>query len=232
MEMAMGQTKMTVKVFSGMLMAFNQQLHALPIKRDAFLNRVIRAETSRLAEAADGKKLSSQANRHISGQLAKLGTTTMNIVVDKEVADALNAIVKRSNIVRDAFINRLIAFLRSSDALLKYLGLPLEHTPGKIGKMILVGSVAPTSPMGTLEEVFSDPLYILHENAKDLYDGKNLYLLDLPSPRWDGLACFLEDSEVPGTKAHRQSRQEMEALVQALEGIELETLVPTGKAGA
>ena len=212
-----------------MLTAFNRQLKPLPIKRDAFLNGVMRAETHRLAEAMDGKRLSSKANRYISGQLARLGTTTVNIVVDKEVADSLNAIVKRSNIVRDAFINRLIAFLRSSDNLLKYLGLPLEHTPGKIGNMILVGSVAPTSPMGALQEVFTDPLYVLHENAKDLYDGQNLYLLDLPSPRWDGLACFLEDSAVPGTKAHRQSQQEIEALVQALEGIELETLVPAGK---
>jgi hypothetical protein len=226
----MNQTKMTVKVFSGMQVAFNAQMQRLPIKRDAFLNSVIRTETSRLSQAMQGKRLSSKVNRYISGQLARLGTTTVNIVVDKDVADALNAVVRESNIVRDAFMNRLIAFLRSSDSLLKYLGLPLEHTAGKIGKWIVVDPIAPTSPMKTLEEVFSDPLYVLHESAKQLYDGMNLYLLDLPSPKWDGLACFLDDSIVPGTRAHRKNQQEMEALMQGLEDLELETLAPTCKA--
>jgi hypothetical protein len=219
--MAMGQTKITVKVFRSLLAAFNKQLQVLPIKRDAFLNNVIRFETPRLSESLKGKKLSLKANRYISGELAKLGTTPVNIVVDKDVADALNKVVKQSNLVRDAFVNRLVAFLRASDELLNYLDLPLEHT-GKIGSAIIIGGVAPTSPMKALEVVFSDPLWVLHEEAKDRY-GTNLYMLDLPSPKWDGLACYMDEKRVPGTKAHKRETEEW---AQFLETFELETLKP------
>ncbi len=178
----------------------------------------------------EGRKLSTSANRYISGQLAKLGTTTINIVVDKGVAGALTAVVKDANVVRDAFINRLIAFLRSPDDLLKHLGLPREHTSGKIAGMLMGDLVAPTSPMKALVDVFSDPLNALHENAKRFHEGKNLYLVELP-PKWDGLACFIDDSDVPGTKAREQRQREIDEMVRVFEAFELETLAPKSKEG-
>lgn len=110
----MNQTKMTVKIYEPLFKSFDDQMNRLCIKRDAFLNHMIKRETPNLAKELDGRRLSPSARRYISGSLKRMGTRTVNVVVDKETAEALNAVVDASNIVRDAFINRLIMFLRSS----------------------------------------------------------------------------------------------------------------------
>ena len=58
----------------------------------------------------EGKVLSSKAKRYIAGELKRMGTAQINIVVDKSVVEELNTIVVKSNMVRDAFFNRLILF--------------------------------------------------------------------------------------------------------------------------
>lgn len=128
-EIAMNQTKMTVKIYEPLFKSFDDQMNRLCIKRDAFLNHMIKRETPNLAKELDGRRLSSSARRYISGSLKRMGTRTVNVVVDKETADALNAVVDASNIVRDAFINRLIMFLRSADTVLDYFGMPKFIVP-------------------------------------------------------------------------------------------------------
>jgi hypothetical protein len=87
---------------------FDKQIDSLFIKRDAFLNCMIQEEIPHLARDLEGKRLSLKAKRYIAGELKRLGTVPVNVVVDKSTADTLNAIVDSSNIVRDAFINRLM----------------------------------------------------------------------------------------------------------------------------
>ena len=122
--MKMSQTKITVKIYEPLLRDFDRQIDKLFIKRDAFLNAMIKEEVQHLAREMEGKRLTPSAKRHIAGELKRMGTTQVNVVVDKATADALNGIVETSNLVRDAFMNRLIMLLRSSGALLSYLELP------------------------------------------------------------------------------------------------------------
>lgn len=200
----MSQTKITVKIFEPLLDTFNRQIEALFIKRDAFLNSVIQEEIKHLARDMQGKKLSSKANRYISGKLQILGTHTVNIVVDQSTADALNAVVKETNIVRDAFFNRLIYLLRSSTALLTYLDLPV-FINGSEFETVHVEPM-PTSPLQAMAAVQKDPLYYLREGAEErLKTG--LYLIDLP-PKFVGFTCYLEDKEIPRTEAYAQSQME------------------------
>ncbi len=110
----METTKITVKIYEPLLKSFDRQLDEVFIKRDAFLNAITKAELKNLASDMEGKVLSSKAKRYISGELKRMGTAQINIVVDKSVVEELNAIVAKSNMVRDAFFNRLILFLRSS----------------------------------------------------------------------------------------------------------------------
>jgi hypothetical protein len=109
---------MTLRVYPLLWENFDAQIRRLPVSRDQFLNSIIRTETPLLAEAMSGKKLSPKGNRWISDRLARLKPKLINIGVDRAVADALNRVVEQSHLVRDAFFSRLIAFLRSSDALL------------------------------------------------------------------------------------------------------------------
>lgn len=208
-------TKITVKIYEPLLRDFGKQIDSLFIKRDAFLNSMIQEEVRHLASDLEGKKLSVRAKRYIAGELKKLGTVQVNIVVDKTTADQLNAIVEKTNIVRDAFINRLIMFLRSSSPLLSYLELP-EFITGSAFESYV--EPMPTSPMKAMEAVHSDPLFYLRVAAEERHNT-GLYLIDL-TPKLAGFACHLDDSQVPGTKAHADLEQESKAMLDELMSLE------------
>ncbi|MHB0990286.1 MAG: hypothetical protein ACYC0M_03280 [Burkholderiales bacterium] len=207
----MSQTKITVKIFEPLLKNFDKQIETLFIKRDAFLNRVLQEELKHLARDMQGKKMSSKANRYISGELKKLGTKQVNIVVDQSTADELKDIVNDTNIVRDAFFNRLILLLRSNTDLLKYLDLPAFINGSEFKSVI---DPMPTSPLQAMLEVLNDPLYYLREGAEErLKTG--LYLIELP-PKLVGFTCYLDDAQVPGTEAYKQSQIDAETMLEQL----------------
>lgn len=214
-------TKMTFKVHTSRWKSFDAQVSSLPVKRDPFLSHIISCETPRLAEAMEGRKLSGKANRWVSDQLTRLGTTTVNIGIEKKVADDLKGVVTRSHMVRDAFFNRLIAFLMPSDKLLDYFDLP--HTDDGLDSRKYGKLQKPVSPMASLEETCHDPLWYLHMAVEELHET-SLYLLDFPSPKMDGYACWLDDARVPETRANKQAQREMEELSRALGEFELDAL--------
>jgi hypothetical protein len=203
-----------MKVYSVLWDNFDEQINRLPISRDQFLNRVLRMETPRLAEAMAGKKLSGKANRWISSQLTRLGTKTINIGVDKEVARDLNEVVHKSHLVRDAFFNRLIVLLRSSDKFLDQLELP-KYEDGSVGKEYGKTIAKPVSPLSALGDIFEDPLWYLHMAAQEIHET-SLYLLPFFSSKLDGFACWINDEMVPGTRANRHQQRELDELVRSL----------------
>ena len=155
----------------------------------------------------------------------RLGTKQVNIGLDKSIALDLNKIVKESNLVRDAFFNRLIAFLPiERPASTTYSELP-KHEDGRVGKNY-ANIAKPVSPLAALSDTFDDPLWYLHMAAKEIHDT-SLYLLSFPSPTMDGFACWIADEEVPGTKSNRLKQRQLDDLVRNLEEFELETLIPT-----
>ncbi|WP_028452524.1 hypothetical protein [Chitinilyticum aquatile] len=213
----MNQTKITVKIYEPLLKSFDEQLNKLCIKRDAFLNNMIKQETPYLARELKGCRLSSNARRYISGSLKRLGTKQVNIVVDKETAEALNAVVDAENIVRDAFINRMIIFLRSADAFLGYFDLPKSIKSSEIGCGY---DPMPVSPMQAMEAVFRDPFYYLRGAVEEMY-GCGLYSLEMPE-KFVGFACYLSDDKVPGTKDYNELQGLFESMVDALDFAEKE----------
>jgi hypothetical protein len=208
-------TKITVKIYEPLLKDFSGQINSLFIKRDAFLNSMIQEEVRHLAIDLEGKKLSLRAKRYIAGELKKMKTKVVNLVVDKSTANQLNAIVEETNIVRDAFINRLIMFLRSSSPLLSYLDLPEFITGSAFDSSV---EPMPTSPMKAIEAVHFDPLFYLRVAAEERHKT-GLYLIDL-TPKLAGFACYLDDSQVPGTKAHAELQQETQAMLDELLSLE------------
>jgi hypothetical protein len=213
----MAKTKITVKIVASMLRTFDTQLDALHMKRDAFLNSMLLLEIPNLEADLKGRRLSSQAKRYIAGALKRLGTKQVNVSIDHATAKALKAVVTKTNIVRDAFINRLIMLLRSSDVVLKYLELPQF-----VNSSSFEGHVEPmpTSPLKAIEAVHSDPLYYLRVAAEER-SGSGLYLIDLPQT-FIGLSCFLDDSHIPGTDEFAIAQKESNRLLRELEAIESE----------
>ena len=153
--------------------SFDVQSSWLPVKRNRFLNDVIKAEIPRLASAmSGGESYLVRANRWIGSELNRLRPATVSIDIEKSVVQALNTIVQEMHMVRDAFFNRLVAFLRSSDDLLEYFESPrLED--GAVGRSYGKAIAKPVSPLKTLESTFHDPVD-LHMAVEELHGDQSL----------------------------------------------------------
>ena len=204
LEKMMEETKITTKIYVPMLESFNKQINRLHIKRDSYLNAMIKSELPYLEKEMRGKVLSSKAKKYIAGSLKRMGTHNVNIVVEKETAERLNKIVSEYNLVRYAFINRLIVFLRSSESFLENIGLPLRIDTNAYKNMVWD---LPTSPLRAIEEVMTDPLFYLRTASEEM-DGIGLYERVLPH-NMVGFCCYIEDVYVPDTIDYKEFHAEL-----------------------
>ncbi|MDF1832462.1 MAG: hypothetical protein P1U52_08905 [Porticoccaceae bacterium] len=196
----MDTTKITVKILDKLLSKFNEAINSSFIKKDAFLNYIIESETKELATELDGFILSGEARRYISGALKKEGTRTVNITVNKSTAEALNTVVSKTNISRDAFINRLIYFLLGTPKLLKTLELPRHTNHPALGS----AEDMETSPLPAIASIMKNPLFYLRIAHNEIH-GCGLYSSGQPiAPNLHGLCCNIDDIHVPGTKTYRK----------------------------
>ncbi|MDH5547134.1 MAG: hypothetical protein OEZ43_16220 [Gammaproteobacteria bacterium] len=202
----MEQTKVTLKIYQPLLKAVNNQFRALFVKRDAFLNSVLRMESSCLEAELEGRRLSSKARKHISDSIKRLDTTTINVLVDKEVASRLNKVVKQGNLVRDAFANRVFLFLLSPRQLLKWLDLPEYSSSFEFDNYEDV----PTSPLMAAQHIFSDPLWYLRVAMAERNET-GLYLALLPG-KFSAFSCYLDDAQIPGSPENLSLSLDLEKL--------------------
>jgi hypothetical protein len=194
--------KISFKVPPGLWQSFAKQTSGLFLSRAPFLDHMIARETQELAADLGDHQLSMRAKRHISGMLKRQGATSVNIEVAKATASALNEVVRDRNLVRDAFLCRLIVFLRSSDALLKYL-----EVPSTVGGMFSRGNLElmPSSPLKAMEAVRDDPLFYIRHHVGESWEC-GIYTVQLPR-KLDWTACYIEDKDIPGTKAYKEDQR-------------------------
>lgn len=172
----MQTTKLTFHVFTPFNKKFNNAIKALFLKRDSFLDHLISSELEHLEKALAGKQNSQKAKRYINEGMDKKRTSTqLTVVVNKTTAQRLRRIVRRHNINRDAFINRLFLFM-----ILTEVGLERLQIPSKIESNMIPGVTidsASTSPFRHLQEGISDPFFYIRTALEE--DQENLYLIDL-----------------------------------------------------
>ncbi|BEP60033.1 hypothetical protein GmRootV213_05870 [Variovorax sp. V213] len=126
----------------------------------------------------------------------------MNIEVRPETAEALREAMRAHNLVRDAFMARLLIFLRSTDAFLKYLEVP-NLAIGQGTNVYL--EEMPASPMKAMEAVRDDPLAYVRFHVEAVHEV-GIYTVPLPR-QLDWAACYLTDENIPGTTAYRRQQK-------------------------
>lgn len=215
-----GLTKLTAKLFEPMFVDFDRQVSSLLIRRDAFLDRMIWQEIPHLSEDLRGKRLSPEANRYISQSLKGLGgkkappLKQVSIAIRHETSEALRAVVEEHNLVRDAFLNRLITLLRSSDKLLRSLDLPTRVDWNRGDGT----EDARTSPLLAIGDTLADPFFYLRAACHERH-GCGLHMLEFPV-EFAGLSCYLDDHDVPGTKSFKDREEAAQLLLADLEDFE------------
>lgn len=207
----MPKTAISFNVPPSLWTAFKAQTDSLFLSRAPFLDYMVYLELKHLRTELEGLKLSLRAKRHIAGAMKRTGPVSVNIEVQQRTADALREATSQHNMVRDAFMSRLIIFLRSTDAFLKLMELPLVAKSGLPSTHL---EEMPASPLRAMEAVRDDPLFYIRSNVK-AYEGCGIYRVMLPRSL-DWAACYLADEDIPGTAANRRKQKRDDALANAL----------------
>ena len=200
---------------------------------------LIDRELDTLKRGLHGRKNSSAARRHITSELKRLGTKTINVVVDKEVAEKLNKIVKDHNLARDAFINRLLLLLSFPDkALAGMFDIDLNPNTTEVHGANI--EMRPKGFRDALSNLFNDPnLFVqeelvLNSSEYGVAPEGNIYTkklkkigirgIDEKGRFLIGLSCYLDDSNVPGTDAWKKKQDEVKQELKALEDFDFDGL--------
>lgn len=204
--------------------AFKKQTDELFLSRAPFLDYMVASELPYLRTELSGLKLSLRAKRHIAGAMKRTGPVSVNIEVRPETAEALREATQAHNLVRDAFMARLLLFLRSTDAFLKYLEIPRiassRGTDAYLEEM-------PSSPLKAMEAVRDDPLFYVRHHVEYAWET-GIYRLALPR-QIDWAACYLADEDIPGTAAYRRQQKLSNELLAMLEDIPTKTPTKTSR---
>jgi hypothetical protein len=205
----MDTTKITIRVIDVLNNRLNQELKECFIKRDQFVAHLIESQLPSVRQALKGRRLSTTAKRYISGNIKRADSKIVNLTIRKDVVDRLNVIVKESNLVRDALINRILFFAVVNKKVLERMGLPTSIE--EILKERIYALALPISPVLAIKEALNDPLFYVRE-AFEIFLEDNMFLYSFHNVKFKGIdktcfSCFLEDVDVPGTKEHAEQEE-------------------------
>lgn len=164
--------KVSFRIAKNLHDEFSQKLNRLSLKRDSFLNRVLEREIARLELELKGTRLSDSFKRVTSSKLAVKDLIMVNVVLQEHVVDELNRVVEQHNLVRDAFINRVILFLLCTDGFMRLMNIP-SYVEGDV--LNKYSNAIPVTPFDLLEITLSDPLFFIHEYLQTGLYNFNFY---------------------------------------------------------
>ena len=205
----MALTKISIRLNIKLIHILNQQIDECFMKRDKFVAHLIDTQIADIKAAFKGKKLSNKAYRYIANNIKRSEWRLVNLEIDKDIADRLNVVVKESNLVRDALINRMIFFTVAGSAAYERIGIP-SSLEGVLNNSDYLLSL-PLSPLKAYSELMSNPLFYVKE-AFNIAHTESLYLFDFAELNIKGIdsncfQCFIDDADVPGTPEHDKQRE-------------------------
>lgn len=220
----MATTKITIKLIEQLNTHLNAQLEASFMKRDKFIAHLISTQLADLSKALAGRKLSPKARQYIFSHFKRSDTNTVNLVIEQDLANQLNELVEKHNLMRDAVLNRIIFFTIASWNFYRKAQVPttIESVISNSPYLLTL----PISPIEAVQELLKDPLLYVKE-AFELTHGESIFTYDFSHINFDGLdplcfSCFIEESSVPGTKAPKDQQSQVEELIKDLLEMTLE----------
>lgn len=105
------KTQITVHVATETLSQLNEDMKDLNLRRDAYLNGLLRDEVKELLNDAVPANTEKSASFLAALSRTNKDKSKLVITLDKDVAEQLSAACKKKRISRDAFVESVIAFL-------------------------------------------------------------------------------------------------------------------------
>lgn len=199
----MSKTAISFRVPTALWNNFKQQTDVLFLSRAPFLDHVLHVELNHLASDLAGTKLSSRTKRYIANKFPR-DNLSVNIEVSPQTAKQLRDVLGQLNVVRDAFMARLIIFLHGGKYIFNELEIPHEITATGPWEGLDLPAMS-TSPLRAMGEVLQDPLYYVREYVRYRW-GMGLYAIDLPHTL-DWAACALPPERVEGSGTFNKAKK-------------------------
>ena len=206
---------MSLRLQPALWAGYSADLKESFIRSSDFLNHVLKAEIPHFLSELEGRQpLSSDAHRYIAGEVKRVGPIAVSIELETTTAELVNNAMKQTNVVRDAFFNRLLLLLRSRPQLLRHMGVPISLGDLRFSDWkTVLGSI---SPVERLKEAVHDPLYFVRESLlENGNDGPYLHHIEIKfNDKPSAFAtCYLEPHEVPDSEEKRKWDTEIEDLI-------------------
>lgn len=205
--------KILVSVWNPVLEKFRTKVEAACLRRDAFLDRVVQGELDALA-AEDGPANSPEAKRCIEEHFTQLLRKPVGITLATDTIARLDQICNDKNVVRDAFINRILFCLVADRRMLEVL-FPIEEYRDQVfPDWEAPGHGSLWRPIETMIELTDEPFAFIREclaRAREDLDDSTMtfYQTHIPDRLFGdkvqgtlGLNVLLADIYVPGHPAN------------------------------
>lgn len=215
--------KITVRIWTPLLDAFNQRIESACLRRDAWLTKVLDEEVSHLdADVAEAN--SDAAQRFIATHLDTVPRKLVTLTLPEPLVRHLDQTCAAKRLVRDSFFNRLIYLSTLShrqvtdlffDGERSWLGELLETTDFSTRAVGDLLSPVPgfRNPFETIREGLATARdRIAREphgkhTADEWLEERSIYRVAITDGRYGsgilyGLSLHLPDQFVPGTEDH------------------------------
>lgn len=199
----MEKSKILIQAVVPIMDRLNEKIKDLGLRRDVYLNSVLQTQAKALLEGLDGKTNSNISRDYLASQLRALPIAPVSIVLGKDVIAAIDSACSSINVPRDCFVNRVFFFLAAEAKHLEAVGISITTIMGHTKEDLHVNA------LDNAGAFLGDPFYELRRFMEDykttIYEWRF-------TGKVDGLNCFLEDEDVPGSKEYKN----LEALFASL----------------
>lgn len=172
--------KINVQIWTPLNRAIRSHLNSMHIKRDAYLNKLLRMEIERLDSEVQFK-MPDAATQHLRKRLKELepNRTKMTISLDIDLVNRINAVLEKKGILRDSFVNRVLYFLIAKPIHLEILGINFEHR----ADMRAI-------PLFDAKDLLFDPFYEIREHNDGRFYTHNWFPDSEVAKAWPNLFGF------------------------------------------
>ncbi len=153
-----GKTRITVQIGTKIVSAVHEKLASMHIKRDAYLNDLLKGEIEELAKEIQFRN-TDEVRRALAGRIAE--STKVTLELDEDVSRRIDEVLRERNIARDAFLTRVYLFLFAPVAVLDVLGVGFEANPPVASESLNAAAELLNDPFFPIRTANSNQLYSL-----------------------------------------------------------------------
>lgn len=206
----------TFKVWAPLAKSLEERMEQAFLRRDGFLNNLISQEIDVLIHECQNSN-SPEAAVYIQKMLKSMDLTTVSMSLHPDLIERLNQTCTSKNIIRDAFINRLILYIVASPQLISHIFFDDDNWRKRVLRNDSFHFIDEN-------EIF-EPIYVPRQPFENLRTAllsedldRNFYTRvfreGFPSQKTNlsGFNCLMSDAEVPDSEAYIEFKTLLESI--------------------